>query len=143
MITVLMGAPGAGKSTWVSKNVTDEHIYNTEGVRVNRDIDVAAYMYNQRIKAVRAVESGKSLIADGTHTIAQHRLVWLNLAQRLNLPKRIIVFPVNLQVLMNVQMTRAYPAPMKVVADHYNRMKTAQLIIRKEGWDEIIYSERY
>ena len=143
MITVLMGAPGAGKSTWVSKNVTDEHIYKTEGVRINREIDVGIYMQTQRLRAIKAVESGKSLIADGTHTIASHRQVWLNLSKRLNLPNRIIVFPVDLQTLLNVQLTRQYPAPRNVVVNHYTRLKSAQSLITKEGWDEIIYAQRF
>lgn len=142
-ITVLMGAPGAGKSTWVSKNATNEHIYNTEGVRVNREIDVASYMHYQRLKAIKAVESGKSLIADGTHTISTHRQVWLNLAKRLNLPSKLIVFPVDLQTLLQVQLTRIYPAPHNVVIDHYTRLKKAQNLIKNEGWDEIVYAERY
>jgi len=143
MITVLMGAPGAGKSTWIKNNATDEHVFNTEGVRVNRDIDVASYMQIQRIRAIKAVESGKSLIADGTHTIQSHRQVWLNLAKRLELPKRIIVFPVDLQTLLNVQLTRQHPAPRNVVVNHFTRLKSAQSLITKEGWDEIIYAQRF
>lgn len=142
MITVLMGAPGAGKSTWVKQNATDEHIFNTEGVRVNREMDIASYMHIQRLRAIKAVEAGQSLIADGTHTIAQHRLVWLNLAKRLELPKRIIVFPVALPILLNVQKTRQHPAPSNVVVDHYKRLQSAQMLIKKEGWDEIIYVQR-
>jgi predicted kinase len=143
MITVLMGAPGAGKSTWVSQNGSSEHIFNTEGVRVNREMDIASYMHFQRVKAIKAVESGKSLIADGTHTITTHRLVWLNLAKRLGLPTKLVIFKVNLDILLAVQKTRQYPAPSKVVIDHYTRLKKAELIARNEGWDEIIYAQRF
>ena len=41
MITVLMGAPGAGKSTWLKLNANgSEHIYDTHAVRMNKEIDV-------------------------------------------------------------------------------------------------------
>jgi len=143
MITVLMGAPGAGKSTWVSKNATNEYIYSTEGVRVNREIDIASYMQFQRLKAIQAVEGGKSLIADGTHTITTHRQVWLNLANRLELPKRLIVFPTDLSILLNVQLSRQHPAPRNVVINHHTRLQRAQSLIKHEGWDEIIYAKRY
>jgi len=143
MITVLMGAPGAGKSTWVSRNATDEYIFNTEGVRINREMDVASYMHIQRLKAIKAVEAGKSLIADGTHTITSHRLVWLNLAKRLELPTRLLVFPVNLQTLLTVQRGRQYPAPSNVVIDHYTRLKRVQPLTKQEGWDEITYAQRF
>jgi predicted kinase len=143
MITVLMGAPGAGKSTWVAKNATDEYIYNTEGVRVNKEIDIASYMQFQRLKAVKAVESGRSLIADGTHTISTHRQVWLNLANRLELTKRLVVFPTDLSTMLNVQLTRQHPAPRNVVVNHHARLQRALSVIKLEGWDEIIYAKRY
>lgn len=138
MIVCLMGAPGAGKSTWVVKNMNgDEHIYNTEGVRRNRDLDVATYMGIQRFKAIRAVEAGKWLIADGTHTIQTHRKVWLNLADRLGLDTKLVVFDTPLNILLEVQKHREFPAPRNVVVDHHRRMQMAKLHIKHEGWGSI------
>jgi predicted kinase len=138
MIIVLMGAPGAGKSTWVANNKTgEEHIFNTEGVRVNRELDVAAYMQHQRIKAIKAVESGKRLIADGTHTIGTHRKVWLNLVNRLGLETRLIVFDTALATLLGVQDMREFPAPKQVVIDHHRRLQLAKHTIVREGWGSI------
>lgn len=138
MIVVLMGAPGAGKSTWVFKNKTGfEHIYNTEAVRVNRDLDIAAFMGLQRHKAIRAVEDGKDLIADGTHTIQTHRKVWLNLAERLNIETKLVVFDTRLETCLEVQKQREFPAPRKVVVDHHQRMQMAKLHIKREGWGDI------
>lgn len=138
MIVCLMGAPGAGKSTWVVKNMNgDEHIYNTEGVRRNRDLDVGIYMNLQRAKAIRAVEAGKWLIADGTHTIQTHRKVWLTLADRLGLDTKLVVFDTPLNILLEVQKHREFPAPRNVVVDHHRRMQMAKLHIKYEGWGSI------
>ena len=138
MITVLMGAPGAGKSTWVANNKTgDEHIFNTELVRINRDLNVAGYMQFQRMKAIMAVESGKDLIADGTHTIGTHRKVWLNLAARLGLETRLIVFDTALTTLLGVQDMREFPAPKQVVVDHHRRLQLAKHTIVRERWGSI------
>jgi predicted kinase len=137
-----MGAPGAGKSTWVAKNATNEHIYNTEGVRINRDLDVGEYMKHQRLKAIKAVESGQSLIADGTHTISTHRRVWLNLAERLGLQTRLVVFQTQLPILLNVQSMREFPAPRNVVVDHDRRLRQSLMLIKKEGWNSIEYIKR-
>jgi predicted kinase len=143
MITVLMGAPGAGKSTWVMNNKTgNEHIFNTEAVRINRELDVAGFMQHQRIKAIKAVESGKDLIADGTHTIGTHRKVWLSLADRLLLPTRLIVFDTALATLLGVQKMREFPAPHKVVVDHHRRLQLAKHAIVREGWDSIEFIKR-
>ena len=139
MITVLMGAPGAGKSTWVTKNKSGfEYIYNTEAVRINRELDIRAFMQLQRIKAVKAAEEGKHIIADGTHTIATHRRFWLNLADRLSMETQLIVFNTQLQTCLDVQKTREFPAPRKVVVDHHLRMqKSALFQIKREGWGAI------
>jgi predicted kinase len=136
-ITVLMGAPGAGKSTWVKSNRANEYIYTTEGVRIDRDLDVSEYMYQQRRLAIKAVEAGSCLIADGTHTIHTHRAVWLNLAKRLGLSTRLIAFVTPLPTLLAVQESRLYPAPNAIVRTHHHRMNRALQLINKEGWDHI------
>lgn len=136
-ITVLMGAPGAGKSTWVQQHKTSEHIYVTEGVRIDRNMDVSEYMYNQRRRAIWSVEAGLCLIADGTHTIHTHRAVWLNLAKRLGLSTRLIAFVTPLPVLLAVQEARIHPAKNSVVRTHHHRMTRALQLIHKEGWDHI------
>lgn len=136
-ITVLMGAPGAGKSTWVKNNRGSEYIYTTEGVRIDRDLDVSEYMYNQRRLAIKAVEAGSCLIADGTHTIHTHRAVWLNLAKRLSLSTRLIAFVTPLPTLLVVQEARIHPAKNSVVRTHHHRMSRALQLIQKEGWDHI------
>lgn len=138
MIVVLMGAPAAGKSTWVRKHINgDEHIYNTEAVRMNRDLDIGAFMQYERMKAIKAVENGKSLIADGTHTIASHRQVWLNLAERLGLETRLVVFETALPILLEGNAIRQFPAPRKVVIEHHRRMQLAKYAVNREGWGSI------
>jgi len=138
LITVLMGAPGAGKSTWLKNNQTGlEHIASTEAIRINRNIDRGAYMTHMRIKAIAAAEAGQDLIIDGTNTITTHRIIWINLAKRLQVPTRLIAFNTALPLLIQAQTTRQYPAPLKVVQDHHIRMQYALRIINNEGWDSI------
>ena len=93
MITVLMGAPAAGKTTWVKKNMAgNEHIYSTELVRIDRELDVDYYMASIRAAAIKACKSGQDVIADGTHTITHHRTFWLRLANRFDCNTKLIVF---------------------------------------------------
>ena len=55
MITVLMGIPGSGKSTWVQNNKTGfEHVFNTEAVRINRELDIATFM-NLNVRCAKSV----------------------------------------------------------------------------------------
>ena len=112
-------------------------MFNTEAVRINRELDIAAFMNLQRHKAILAVESGKDLIADGTHTIKTHRQVWLNLADRLGIDTKLVVFDTRLEMCVEVQKQREFPAPIKVVRDHHSRLQLAKLHVKREGWGSI------
>jgi len=138
MITVLMGAPAAGKSTWLTANKTGfEHIYNTEAVRKNKELDVNAYMSFIRFKAIKAAEAGKEIIADGTHTIQVHRQFWLVLADRLNLETNLVAFDTALPVLLTGNSIRQHPATIKVIYQHNARMKIALRAVEREPWGSI------
>lgn len=138
MITVLMGAPGAGKSTWVEANREHGvHVFNTESIRVNRDIDVQGFMRYERIKAIKAAQLGVDVIADGTHTIPGHRAVWLQVAKELAIDTKIIAFDTPLLTLLQIQRHRLHPAPDKVVIDHYRRFQLAKHVINREPWGSI------
>jgi predicted kinase len=138
MITVLMGAPAAGKSTWLKANaVGDEHIYSTEAIRIYRDIDRDLYMRNIRRQAYIAVKDGKSVIADGTHTMGQHRNYWLKVAKEFEVKTRLVLFDTPLNVLLIGNAKRLHPAPVKVIRDHHTRFVRSRDIVRLEAWDQI------
>ena len=60
MITVLLGAPGSGKSTWVRKNAQGfEHVYCLDGIRANPELDIQAFSNLRRMQAIKAVENGQ------------------------------------------------------------------------------------
>jgi len=137
MITVLMGAPAAGKSTWLKTNATNEHIYSTEAIRIYRNIDRDAYMRNIRRQAYLAVKEGKSVIADGTHTIGQHRNYWLKVAKEFNVKTKLVMFDTPLQVLLRGNEKRLHPAPVKVIMEHHVRFVRSKELVRLESWDQI------
>jgi len=138
MITVLMGAPAAGKTTWVQKNKTGfEHIYSTEMVRIDREIDVDYYMASIRSKAIQAAKNGKDIIADGTHTIDHHRAFWLNIAKRLEIETKLIIFETPLPLLIAGNARRSHPCPNDVLLKHHKRMQIAKRIVMREAWDSV------
>jgi predicted kinase len=138
MITVLMGAPGSGKSTWVQKNAQGiDHVYCLDGIRVNPELDISAFSNLRRMQAIKAVENGQSLIADATHTIKAHRDVWRHLADRMGLPTRIVLFDTPLATLLEVQKHREFPVKRSVVVDHHRKLQLARHAIDREGWGSI------
>jgi predicted kinase len=138
MITVLMGAPGAGKTTWLEANrKPSDHIYNTSAVRINKDLDVATYMGYIRLKAAKAIDQGIDVIADGTHTIRDHRIYWLKLAKRYEINTRLIIFETPLALLLEGNARRTYPASYKAILDHHKRLRASLSIVENEGWTKI------
>ena len=138
MITVLMGCPAAGKSTWVEQNKAgDEYIYTADAIRMNRDIDVNHYMNWIRGKASIEASKGRSIIADATHTIDIHRRFWLRLASKYNQDKRLVVLDTGLKTALLQNVGRQYPAPSKIVIQHWKRCQNALSKIDSEGWDSI------
>ena len=142
MITVLMGAPGAGKTTWLKENWDGEFVASTEAIRINREMDRDDFMTTLRAKGQRALQEGEDVIVDGTNTIDRHRLFWLKLAQRLGHNTRLITFEASFEKLIYAQTIRQYPAPYPVVRDHHKRFIRALRSIDKEGWDEIVRMSR-
>ena len=138
MITVLMGAPGAGKSTWVHNNKTGlEHVYNIDAIRAIKDMDVNAYTRHMRTKAIMAVENGSDLIADATHIMKTHRLIWLGLADRLQIETRLVVFDTRRELLLQAQQIREFPVKNSVVIEHHRKLQLSKNEVNREGWGSI------
>ena len=142
MLTVLMGAPGAGKTTWLKNNAKDEIILSTEPIRINRDLDREAFMNNLRLSGYKALKDGKSVIVDGTNVISYQRLLWLKMAKIHKVSARLITFEATLEQLIQSQSTRLNPVPYPVVMDHYNKFYSSLSRIDNEGWDEIVRIKR-
>ena len=130
--------PGAGKSTWVHNNKTGfEHVYNIDAIRAIKDMDVNAYTRHMRTKAIMAVENGSDLIADATHIMKTHRLIWLGLADRLQIETRLVVFDTRRELLLQAQQIREFPVKNSVVIEHHRKLQLSKNEVKREGWGSI------
>lgn len=138
MITVLMGAPGAGKTTWLARNTNGlEHIASTEPLRVDRTLDSNLFMNQLRKQAEVAAHSGLDVIGDGTHIDRRHRAFWLQLAQECGAQTRLIIFNTSLTLLHRAQDTRSAPVSKHIVSKYHFDFTRSLRSIPFEPWDEV------
>ena len=143
-VTVLVGAPGAGKSTWLKSNQTDEYVADTHAVRAVKGLDVDAYMNHFRQAALTELRRGRSIIIDATNTYRHHRRPWLAAARAAGAQARAVAFDTPLPALLAAQRTRAHPVPQRIVIKHHQLMRLALIDLPTEGWDayEVIVRDR-
>jgi predicted kinase len=143
-VTVLIGAPGAGKSTWLRRNQTDEYVADTHAVRAVKGLDVDAYMNHFRQAALAEIRRGRSVIIDATNTYRHHRRPWLAAARAAGAQARAVAFDTPLPALIAAQRTRAHPVPQRIVIKHHQLLRLALIDLPTEGWDayEVIVRNR-
>jgi predicted kinase len=143
-VTVLIGAPGAGKSTWLKSNQTDEYVADTHAVRAVKGLDVDVYMNHFRQAALTELRRGRSIIIDATNTYRHHRRPWLAAARAAGAQARAVALDTPLHALLAAQRTRAHPVPQRIVIKHHQLMRLALIDLPTEGWDayEVIVRDR-
>lgn len=146
MITLMMGAPASGKTTYIQQNrQLNDLVTSSDLVRLDREIEVADAMRAFRLKGVNWAKQGNSFWVDATNTFANHRLFWLNIAKQYEMPIRLIAIHTPYAICHNRNKQREHPADMKVVKAHCRRMPSALSLITNEGYEsiEVINGFRY
>jgi predicted kinase len=136
-VTVLMGAPGAGKTTWMAQHRTDQVVLDTHAVRTVQDLDVGGYMDTFRASGLAAIRNGRDVIVDATNTYPHHRRYWLQAARSCGATAQLVAFDTVLGLLIAAQRTRQHPVPRKIVTKHHALMRRALVDVKAEGWDTI------
>ncbi|KAI8934015.1 hypothetical protein NX059_008783 [Plenodomus lindquistii] len=99
-IILFCGSPGAGKSSFYWK-----HLQPLGYARVNQDI------LKTRDKCVKAatalLEEGTSVVVDNTNADPETRAVWINLAQKLQVPIQCVLFTAPIHVCQHNDTFRA------------------------------------
>lgn len=138
MITLMMGAPASGKTTYIQQHrELNDLVTSSDLVRLDREVEVSDAMRAFRIKGVNWAKQGQSFWVDATNTFADHRLFWLNIAKRYEMPIRIIAINTPYMMCQNRNRMREFPADMKVVKAHCRRMQSALSLIENEGYESI------
>lgn len=143
---VLMGAPGAGKSTWAEANQGAAVLCSTEPLRLERQrFDEAgrtAYLRSLITRAARALAAGQSVIIDACNTRRQHRARWQRLGREHGARTRLVAVHAPLAALLDVQTSREQPVDAALVRSYQTEFTVALLVVHREEWDEVIHVGR-
>ena len=133
-LIALLGAPGAGKSTWAERTglltvSLDERLQELPAAAVPRVISA-------RLKKVRAaLESGRSVVFDSCLTQPSMRRRVLRVAREANANARLVYFNVPLAVCLERQWLRDRQVPEEKIRVLHSRAIVAWRKSTSEGWD--------
>ena len=147
-LTVLLGVPGAGKTTWTGANPQPGRVVcSTERLRIDRTLTarqggVVRYLAGLRTRADRALRAGHDVLVDGCNTRKADRTMWLRIANNTNAQTHLVVFDTPLPLALQAQKGRAHPVPDDKIRAYHSEYLAAVKAIRHEGWDRITYVRR-
>lgn len=143
-LTVLMGAPGSGKTTWATANAAGQTLCSTDRMRTDRgltDAGIVAYLNVLRSKAERSLAAGQSVVVDACNVRRNERSYWLGVARKHRAVARLVVVHAPLQTLLDVQRDRTHGVPQDVMRGYHRAAHIALTAVQHEGWDEIVHVE--
>lgn len=143
-LTVLMGVPGSGKTTWVGANAHGRVVCGTDRLRTDRFTGpaTAAFMESLRVRARRALASGLDVVVDGCNVRRNERSRWQGLARQHGAATELVVVHASLEDVLAVQRSRSQPVPEDRVRAYHRDFTRALSMIRSEGWARIVHVQR-
>lgn len=92
-LTVLAGAPGSGKSTFVA-TLEDVSVLTTHQLRAHAQAPDPAFWVRMQREALRRLEAGEHVVIDACNTRRHSRLRWL----RLGVPADLVVLQTRVEL---------------------------------------------
>lgn len=133
-ITVLMGAPGCGKSTWCEHHAGDAVVISVDAIKNGADprrtFAVAEY------RAKLALCRGSDVIIDACSTRWRDRAVWVRIARAYTASTRLVIIDTPPSICKKRDAAR--PCPVGRAAIYAERVSYAKKRVVDEGWDEIV-----
>jgi len=144
ILTVLMGVPGSGKTTWVAANTRNQVVCGTDRLRTESftGASVVAYIESLRTRARRALTAGQDVVVDGCNTRRNERTRWRELARDHGAAPQLVVVHASLTTVLAVQRDRAQPVPADRVRTYHRDFTRSLSAIDGEGWARIVHVQR-
>jgi predicted kinase len=145
-LTVLMGPPGAGKTTWLQANQRPGLVMcSTERIRTDtklRESAAAAYIAALEGKARNGLQAGRDVVIDGCNTRQRERSRWLHLAHACGATTELVILDTPLQQALDAQASRTHPVPLDKVRRYHDQFRQALSVVHREGWAKVTHVPR-
>jgi alkanesulfonate monooxygenase SsuD/methylene tetrahydromethanopterin reductase-like flavin-dependent oxidoreductase (luciferase family)/predicted kinase len=142
-LVVLVGAAGAGKSTWALDRYRRAEIVSSDELRGvvgsgPADLDASADAFDllERIVAARLTR-GLTTVIDTLGLDADRRLAWRDAARAAGLPTAAVVLDTPGDECRRRNALRDRPVPAPVLADQVRRAAAALGVLTTDGWDHV------
>jgi F420-dependent oxidoreductase-like protein len=146
-LVVLIGASGAGKSTWAQANFSSGEIVSSDRLRGmvgagedDQAASTAAFDLLERI-VVERVRRGLTTIIDTTGLDRDDRLRWATLAHDASMPAYAVVFDTPADVCLSRNRASERPIPVAVVRRQLSRFRTASDEVGSEPFDGVLHPQ--
>lgn len=133
-----IGIPGCGKSTWLTKNLSDAKIVSSDQKRIELFGDENfqgdnAYVFKQCFLDVEnALKAGKTVALDATNVRYKQRLPFLNLARQLFAHTTIVYFDLPLELAISRNSQRQRQVPAAIIARYYDTLQVPHVYEAQE-----------
>lgn len=143
----MVGAPGSGKSTFVSdlvKHDPDAVVISGDDIRAelygNADIQGNYTEIHDRMLEILEENVGRTVILDGTHYRTAYRKEAIAMLNSYGYNKiSAIVVDRPLEVCLSQNASRSRNVPEHVIERMHNSLQASVRGIEKEGFDQIIF----
>jgi alkanesulfonate monooxygenase SsuD/methylene tetrahydromethanopterin reductase-like flavin-dependent oxidoreductase (luciferase family)/predicted kinase len=143
-LVVLVGASGAGKSTWAAKRYRAAEIVSSDDLRGivgsgphDLDASIDAFGLLDQIVGAR-IRRGLTTVVDTLGLDAGRRRGYRELARRASLPAVAVIFTTPAAVCRQRNRERARPVPAPVLTSQLRAVRQVTDPVAAEGWDLVI-----
>lgn len=148
-LTILVGIPASGKTTWAHRNNENAVVLSSDGVRADMGIDEYSPEMNERVFAefhrqlAEKIRSGRNVILDATNLRREYRFAARTVAREaviagFALRERCILFPVGKAFERNRERTERFRVPDEVMKSMWSSYCRSYAEVWNEGFDDVL-----